>query len=91
MSLAAGAKGQRDREGPTAACGDRKVCSNTGKRQFSLSKCVLIIILMYLQGRRLLLYTEAVSAANYFPLKKNSYLFSPGFVSSSVVLAVIPM
>lgn len=36
---------------------------------FSLSKCVLVIVLLYLQGWGLLLYTETVSEANYFPLK----------------------
>lgn len=36
----------------------------TGESVFSLSKCVFIVVLMYLQGRRLLLYAETVSAAN---------------------------
>lgn len=36
----------------------------TGESVFSLSKCVFILILMYLQGRRLLLHAETVSAAN---------------------------
>lgn len=91
MSLAAGVKGQRAREAPTAACGHRKVCSNTAKGQLSLSKCVLILIFVVFQGWRLLLHAETVSAANYRPLKKASDFFSPGVVSSSVVLAVIPM
>lgn len=92
MSLAAGVKGQRGAETCTAACGDSKVCFIGEKWQISLSGCVLIITLMCLQGQRLLLYTETVSAA----LKNRDYLnllllFIQAFAFSSVVLAVIPM
>lgn len=90
VPLAAGVKGQRDRETPPAACGDRKVGSNRGKCVFSLKVCFHPYFIV-LTGTEASPACWDCKSCKLVSLDKRRYLFRPGFVSSSVVSSVIPM